>query len=60
MLGFLSNCTSTYGLKNRIGRLRLEYLFRLIGIGLIAIGITGLILKGEGNRGSTRASALAG
>jgi len=36
------------------------HLFSHIGIDLIAIGITGLIPKSEGNRGSTRASALAG
>jgi hypothetical protein len=35
-------------------------LFSHMGIDWIAIGITGLFLKSDGNRGSTRASALAG
>ena len=51
---------ANFGRLRHKGLVAKSYLFSDIGIDWIAIGIPVLIPKSEGNRGSTRASALAG
>ena len=60
--GTRSRCRAlaNFGRLPHKGLVAKSYLFRQIGIDWIAIGIPVLIPKSEGNRGSTRASALAG
>ena len=51
---------TNFGRLRHKGLVAKPHLFSHIGIDWIAIGIPVLIPKSEGNRGSTRASALAG